>query len=101
MAGLNQERAAVEIAHAASADEVVVIPLQVETGTTVEEAIHRSGILQRCPGIDLDRNRIGVFSRPAALDDTVADGDRIEIYRQLRADPKELRRRRAARRGER
>jgi len=101
MAGPDPERLAVEIAHAPSAGEVVVIPLQVEAGTTVAEAIRRSGILQRCPGIDLDKHRMGIFSRAAAPDDKVADGDRIEIYRALRADPKELRRRRAARRGER
>lgn len=101
MAVPDPERLAVEIAHAPSADVVVVIPLEVEAGTTVAEAIRRSGILQRCPGIDLDHNRVGIFSKPAAPDDMVADGDRIEIYRPLRADPKELRRRRAARRGER
>lgn len=66
-----------------------------EEGATVEQAIQASGLLSLRTDIDLARNKVGIFSRPAKLQDTVQDGDRVEIYRPLTADPKELRRMRA------
>lgn len=74
---------------------VHVIELSVPDGATLEEVIRRSGILARCPDIDLARADIGVFNRIRALRDRARDGDRVEIYRPLQADPKESRRRRA------
>ena len=71
--------------------------VNIEEGATVEQAIRASGILELRNDIDLARNKIGVFSRPVKLDDEVQAGDRIEIYRPLLADPKELRRQRAER----
>ncbi len=64
-------------------------------GATVEEAINASGLLELRSDIDLAKNKVGIFSRPAKLADAVQDGDRVEIYRPLIADPKELRRKRA------
>ncbi|MDC0610477.1 RnfH family protein [Vibrio sp.] len=72
-----------------------VISLVVDESTTVEEIIQRSGILEMYPEIDLKKNKVGVFSRNVKLDTTVRDKDRIEIYRPLLADPKEIRRKRA------
>jgi putative ubiquitin-RnfH superfamily antitoxin RatB of RatAB toxin-antitoxin module len=63
--------------------------------STVEQAIAASGILELRTDIDLAKNKVGIFSRPVKLTDTVNDGDRVEIYRPLIADPKELRRQRA------
>ena len=57
----------------------------------------RSGLLARCPEIDLAVNGVGVFGRQRQLDEAVTAGDRVEIYRPLPQDPKALRRRRAAR----
>ncbi|MGL5105962.1 MAG: RnfH family protein [Plesiomonas shigelloides] len=74
-----------------------VLSLSVLDTATVEEIILRSGILQMCPDIDLRVNRVGVYSRMVKLSDRVHDGDRIEIYRPLLADPKEMRRLRAER----
>lgn len=71
-----------------------------EDGATVEQAIQASGLLSLRTDIDLARNKVGIFSRPAKLQDTVQDGDRVEIYRPLTADPKELRRMRAEKSGE-
>lgn len=71
--------------------------VNVEEGATVEQAIKASGILDLRNDIDLTRNKVGVFSRPVKLGDEVQAGDRIEIYRPLLADPKELRRQRAER----
>lgn len=69
--------------------------LTVEEGTMIQTAILQSGILQQFTEIDLRENKVGIFSRPAKLTDQLKDGDRIEIYRPLLADPKEIRRKRA------
>ena len=66
-----------------------------QEGATVEEAIRASGLLELRTDIDLTKNKVGIYSRPAKLSDIVHDGDRVEIYRPLIADPKELRRQRA------
>lgn len=88
----------VEIAYALP-DEQVILKLDVPPGTSLRAAIEQSGILRRFPQIDLQRDRIGVYSRIASLEETAAPGDRIEIYRPLLADPKEVRRQRAKARG--
>lgn len=69
--------------------------ITVEEGATIEQAIWASGLLELRSDIDLAKNKVGIYSRPAKLHDVVNDGDRIEIYRPLIADPKELRRQRA------
>jgi putative ubiquitin-RnfH superfamily antitoxin RatB of RatAB toxin-antitoxin module len=71
--------------------------VKVEQGSTVEQAIEASGLLELRKEIDLSSNKVGIFSRPVKLSDSVDEGDRIEIYRPLIADPKELRRQRAER----
>ncbi|MDU4453000.1 MAG: RnfH family protein [Haemophilus parainfluenzae] len=69
---------------------------KVDEGTMIQTAILQSGILQQFTEIDLRENKVGIYSRPAKLTDQLKDGDRIEIYRPLLADPKEIRRKRAA-----
>lgn len=81
----------------AHADRQVVLTVEVPVGATIEQAIRASGILTRCPDIDLASNAVGIFGARATLQSGVRAGDRIEIYRPLRVDPKEARRRRAAR----
>ena len=66
-----------------------------QQGATVEEAIRASGLLELRTDIDLSKNKVGIYSRPVKLADVLQDGDRVEIYRPLNADPKELRRQRA------
>ncbi|WP_058959169.1 RnfH family protein [Type-E symbiont of Plautia stali] len=68
-----------------------------EEGATVEQAIKASGLLSLRKDIDLSNNKVGIFSRPVKLGDAVQDGDRVEIYRPLIADPKQMRRQRAER----
>lgn len=63
---------------------------------TVEQAILASGILTRCPEIDLERNKVGIYAKLCKADTVLRDGDRVEIYRPLIADPKEVRKQRAA-----
>ncbi|MGC6405065.1 RnfH family protein [Bisgaard Taxon 45] len=84
----------VEIAYAYP-ERYYLKQLTVEEGTMIQTAILQSGILQQFTEIDLRENKVGIFSRPAKLTDQLKDGDRIEIYRPLLADPKEIRRKRA------
>ena len=88
------ESIAVEVIYA-TLDQQVAIELEVPPGTTLRAAIERSRILERCPDIDLAVNRVGVFGKLREPGDACRDGDRIEIYRPLVADPKQQRRRRA------
>jgi uncharacterized protein len=72
-----------------------VLEISLPVGSTARDAVLRSGILEEFPEIDLDVNRLGVFGRPVEADHVLRAGDRVEIYRPLKADPKEVRRRRA------
>jgi len=77
--------------------EQVLIALDVEEGATVRQAIERSGILHRYPQMDLIPGRVGIFGRAVDMGQRLRDGDRVEIYRSLKAGPREARRRRVAR----
>lgn len=92
--------AAAEVIHVEVAwalpERQLILPLEVPAGTTLRGAIARSGILERFPAIDLERSRVGIWSRLATPEEILRDGDRVEIYRPLIADPKEVRRQRAA-----
>jgi len=69
--------------------------VRLAVGSNVEQGIQDSGLLELRRDIDLQSNKLGIYSRPAKLGDLLNDGDRVEIYRPLIADPKELRRQRA------
>jgi putative ubiquitin-RnfH superfamily antitoxin RatB of RatAB toxin-antitoxin module len=84
----------IEVAYARP-DQQVIVPLRMTGAPTVEAAIRQSGLLERFPEIDLARNKVGIFSKITKLDATLRDKDRVEIYRGLIADPKEVRRKRA------
>lgn len=72
-----------------------LLSLKVADGASIEAAIEQSGILAMYPEIDLSKNKVGVWSKNKKLHDTLREGDRIEIYRPLIADPKAVRKRRA------
>ena len=76
-------------------DVSFLVQLEVAAGTTIAEAIAASGVLARFPEIDLARTKLGLFGKLKPADTVLRDGDRIEIYRPLQADPMESRRRRA------
>lgn len=76
-------------------DKYFLKKMELSAPTTIQNVILQSGVLQKYTDIDLHDNKIGIFSRPVKLGDFVEDGDRIEIYRPLIADPKEIRRKRA------
>ena len=65
-------------------------------GATVREAVEACGVLQRYPEIDLTKNKLGVFAKLIKPDAPLRNRDRVEIYRPLIADPKEVRKQRAA-----
>ncbi|HDG1682849.1 TPA: RnfH family protein [Kluyvera ascorbata] len=88
------DKIAVEVAYALPQKQYLQ-RVTLDEGATIEQAIQASGLLTLRDDIDLAKNKVGIYSRPAKLDDVVHDGDRVEIYRPLIADPKELRRQRA------
>lgn len=84
----------VEVAYALP-EKQSLLEVEVEEGTNVQDAIKASGILNEFEDIDLMVNKVGIWNRACKIQDTLKDGDRIEIYRPLIADPKEARRARA------
>jgi hypothetical protein len=68
--------------------------LEVPDNSTIEETINLSGVLKLYPEINLSSQKVGIFGKIAALDTAVKDGDRVEIYRQITADPQMVQRRR-------
>ena len=85
----------VEVAYALP-DEQVILVVTAMPGITVEGAVRESGVLERYPEIDLASAKVGIFGKLSKLDVALQDGDRVEIYRKLIADPKEARKKRAA-----
>lgn len=89
------ERIHVEVCYALAEHQERIL-LELTPETTVEQAITASGILSRYPEIDLGRNKVGIYAKLCKPDTGLRDGDRVEIYRPLIADPKEVRKQRAA-----
>lgn len=89
-----QNNISVEVAYALPHQQLI-IPVQVAPETTAEQAILASGIIKKFPEIDLSKNQIGIFGKLARLETVLRSMDRVEIYRPLIADPKEVRKQRA------
>lgn len=92
---MDTETMTIEVAFALP-DNQVIIPIQLPLQSNIEQAINASGILTKFPEIDLAVNKIGVFGKLSRLDANLRHLDRVEIYRSLIADPKEVRKQRAA-----
>jgi putative ubiquitin-RnfH superfamily antitoxin RatB of RatAB toxin-antitoxin module len=88
------DRVDVEVVYAAPKRQFTRM-LTLPAGSSVEQAIRASGLLNEFPEIDLTHQRVGVFGEFVRLDECLHGGERVEIYRALIADPKEARRRRA------
>lgn len=84
----------VEVAYALPQVQMLV-PLTVPEGSTLEEAVKLSGILEKFPEIDLANSKVGIWNKASELTAVLREKDRVEIYRPLIADPKEVRRKRA------
>lgn len=91
---MNTVNLSVEVVYALPTQQSL-LQVQLTPGATVEDAIRASGVLDVHPEIDLAKYKVGIFSKLVKLDDPVRDRDRVEIYRPLIADPKEVRRKRA------
>lgn len=91
---MSTETIRVEVVYALAATQEFV-PVVLQQGATVQEAIEKSGILTKHPEIDLKKNKLGVFAKLSKPDTVLRDRDRVEIYRPLIADPKEVRKQRA------
>jgi len=85
----------VEVAYGRQ-DVQALVALKAPVGLTVAEAIERAGVLKQFPEIDLRVNKVGIYGKLAKLDQPLANGDRVEIYRPLIADPVVQRKKRAA-----
>lgn len=85
----------VEVAYARP-DEQVIIALDVPEGTTLEQAIALSRLQERFPDIGPTPAKVGIFGKVSALNTELKAGERVEIYRPLLADPKAVRKQRAA-----
>lgn len=92
---MSEAQIAVEVVFAKPGEQALE-QLHVPVDATVEAVIRQSGLLERFPEIDLSSNKVGIFGKATALAAKLNDGDRIEIYRPLIADPKEARKKRAA-----
>jgi putative ubiquitin-RnfH superfamily antitoxin RatB of RatAB toxin-antitoxin module len=91
---VTEQQISIEVAYAMP-DKQALLEVVIEQGTSVEQAILASGIIKRFPQIDLSKDKVGIWNRTCKLSDFPKNGDRIEVYRPLIADPKEARRLRA------
>lgn len=78
----------------AEAERQLWLRLEVPDDSTIQEAIELSGVLKQYPLIDLATQKVGVYGKLAKLDAPIREGDRIEIYRKITADPQQVQRRR-------
>ena len=85
----------VEVAYA-EPDKQLILPVNIDLGTTVGGAIVQSGMMMKFPDLDIENSKVGIFGKATKMTTVLQDGDRVEIYRPLIADPKEVRRKRAA-----
>lgn len=85
----------VEVVYALQ-DRQELVALKLPAGATAREAVERSGLPAKFPEIDLEKHKLGVFAKLVKPDTPLRDRDRVEIYRPLIADPKEVRKQRAA-----
>lgn len=77
-------------------NEQEVVSVKLAEGSTLQQALEASGLLEKYPDIDLKKNKFGIFAKLSKVDTVLRDRDRVEIYRPLIADPKEVRKQRAA-----
>jgi putative ubiquitin-RnfH superfamily antitoxin RatB of RatAB toxin-antitoxin module len=85
----------VEVTYALEKKQTL-LELEVSEGTTLKQAVELSGIIDTYPQIDLTKDKTGIFGKIAKLDTVLREKDRVEIYRPLIADPKQVRKERAA-----
>ncbi|MFO1322122.1 MAG: RnfH family protein [Burkholderiales bacterium] len=90
------ERIRVHVVHALPARQATV-EVMLSAGSTVRDAVDASGLAGRFDGITAGQSPVGIWGRPTVWDAVLREGDRVELYRPLLADPKDVRRKRARR----
>ena len=85
----------IEVAYALRHKQTL-LNIEVDDNASVEDAIQQSNILKKYPEINLKKNKVGIFGKITSLDVKLREKDRVQIYRPLIADPKEVRKQRAA-----
>jgi len=90
----NDKTINIEVAYALP-DVQRVISLQVNEGIELIEAVKQSGILDEFSEIDIEKAKVGIFGKLKKANTALREGDRVEIYRKLIADPKQVRKQRA------
>jgi hypothetical protein len=91
---MSDEKIKIELVYALPTEQFL-LKSEVPKGTTIAEAVKLSGIQDKHPEIDLEKGKFGIFGKLSKTDTVLREKDRIEIYRPLIADPKEVRRKRA------
>ena len=81
----------VEVLYALPHEQTLLV-VEVPQNTTLADAVKISGLLGKYPEIDLATNKVGIFGKLSKLDTVLREKDRVEIFRPLIADPKEVRR---------
>ena len=89
------ETISIEVCYALS-NKQELVKLRLAEGSSLQQAVEASGLLEKYPEIDLKKNKFGIWNKLSKADSVLRDKDRIEIYRPLIADPKEVRKQRAA-----
>ena len=84
----------ITVAYAPAPRQVIERELRLAAGCTAREALQASGLLADCPELQNVPLDVGVWGRPCTPGQVLEDGDRLEIYRPLRVDPKVARRER-------
>ena len=92
---MTPDRILVEVVHARP-ERQLVVAVELPVGASAADAVRASGIAAQFPGLDVEHAPLGIYGRRVDRDHRLAPGDRVEIYRPLAADPKEVRRRLAA-----
>ena len=90
-----KEQIEVEVAYA-TPEEQMIIKIAGEKGMDIKSAIVQSKISEKFPEIDADNAKVGIYGKTVKLDHVLCTGDRVEIYRELIADPKAARKKKAA-----
>ena len=85
----------IEVCYASPANQEL-IRLKLPAGANLQQALEASGLLDKYPDIDIKKNKFGIWNKLSKLDSMLRNQDRVEIYRPLIADPKEVRKQRAA-----
>lgn len=77
---------------AGNAQAQVLVPLSLLAGATAADAVRAADLGERLPGLDFDEEAVGIFGKRCRPDRLLSDGDRVEVYQPLKADPKVVRR---------